>query len=83
VGLAAPVTPSGVDLRPWPASLLCHYHEENLWKLRAFLVRGHGELADDGWVSHAQKFISGGGMGGPSGDVRAVVEARRHRQAVP
>ena len=69
--------PSGVDMRPGPASLLCHYHDENLWKLRAFLVRGQIELADDGWVFHPHKFIPGGGMGGPLGDLRAVVEARR------
>ena len=69
--------PGGVDMRPGPASLLCHYHDENLWKLRAFLVRGRIEPADDGWVFHPEKFIPGGGMGGPLGDLRAVVEARR------
>lgn len=67
----------GVDLRPGPASLLCHSHDENLWKLKAFLVRGRIEPADGSWVFHPQKFIPGGGMGGPLGDLRATVGARR------
>ena len=70
-------TAGGVDLRPGPASLLCHSHDENLWKLRAFLVRGRIETGDGSWVFHPQKFIPGGGMGGPLGDVRAIVGARR------
>ena len=70
-------TARGVDLRPGPASLLCHSHDENLWKLRSFLIRGQIEPADDSWVFHPEKFIPGGGMGGPLGALRAIVEARR------
>ena len=70
-------TAGGVDLRPGPASLLCHSHDENLWKLRSFLIRGQIEPADDSWVFHPEKFIPGGGMGGPLGALRAIVEARR------
>ncbi len=69
-------TARGLDLRPGPASLLCHSHDENLWKLKAFLVRGRIEPSDDSWVFHPQKFIPGGGMGSPLGDVRTVVGAR-------
>ena len=68
---------NGLELRPGPASLLCHSHDENLWNLKAFLVRGQIEPADGGWVFRPQKFIPGAGMGGPLGDLRAVVEARR------
>lgn len=68
---------SGIDLQSGPASLLCHSHDENLWKLKAFLIRGQIEPVDGSWVFHPQKFIPGGGMGGPLGDLRAIVEARR------
>ena len=32
--------PPGTPIRPGPASLLCHSHDENLWNLKSFLVRG-------------------------------------------
>ncbi len=70
-------TARGVDLQPGPASLLCHSHDENLWKLRAFLVRGRIERADGSLAFHPQKYIPGGGMGGPLGDLRTIVGARR------
>ena len=33
-----------------PASLLCHVHDENLWNMRAALVKGKLERRGDGWV---------------------------------
>jgi hypothetical protein len=33
-----------------PASLLCHFHDENLWNMRAALVKGKLERRGDGWV---------------------------------
>jgi hypothetical protein len=33
-----------------PASLLCHFHDENMWSLRAVLVKGRIERRGDGWV---------------------------------
>ena len=32
--------PPGADLRPGPAGLLCHSHDERYWNLRSFNVRG-------------------------------------------
>lgn len=32
-----------------PANLLCHYHDEKLWKLKAFQVRGRLEKRDGEW----------------------------------
>ena len=32
--------PPGTPVRPGPSSLLCHSHDENLWNLKSFLVRG-------------------------------------------
>lgn len=33
-----------------PASLLCHVHDENLWNMRAVLVKGKLERRGDEWV---------------------------------
>ncbi len=67
----------GTPIRPGPASLLCHSHDENLWNLKSFLVRG--ELGRDarGWKFHPQRFIPGAGIGGPASMLRFLVGSRR------
>jgi hypothetical protein len=39
------------ELRPieGPANLLCHYHDEKMWKLKAIQVRGRLEKRDGEW----------------------------------
>jgi hypothetical protein len=32
-----------------PANLLCHYHDEKMWKLKAIQVKGRLEKRDDEW----------------------------------
>jgi hypothetical protein len=32
-----------------PASLLCHYHDEKMWKLKAIQVKGRLEKRNDAW----------------------------------
>ncbi len=58
--------PAVVPLQPGPACLLCHTHDERLWNLKSFVVRG--ELARPGvggaWVLRPQQFIAGMGIGG-------------------
>ena len=36
--------PEGTRIRVGPASLLCHRHDEQLWNLKSFLVRGEVEV---------------------------------------
>lgn len=64
-------------LRPGPASLLCHSHDEQLWDLKLFLVRGKLECDESGWTFVPSRFIPGAGIGGPLSVVRAIVEMRR------
>ena len=40
--------PDGLELAPGPAGLLCHHHDEQLWRLNSFLVRGGLERDDQG-----------------------------------
>ncbi len=32
-----------------PANLLCHYHDEKMWKLKAIQVKGRLEMRNGGW----------------------------------
>jgi hypothetical protein len=69
--------PAGIPVRPGPASLLCHRHDENLWHLRSFLVRGELNRDGRGWTFRPQRFVPGAGIGGPMGVVRFFVGSRR------
>lgn len=69
--------PEDVSIRPGRASLLCHEHDENLWNLRSFLVRG--DLRRDGleWSFYPNTFVPGVAVGGLRGMVQFVVGSRR------
>jgi hypothetical protein len=41
--------PDVLDAAEGPANLLCHYHDEKLWKLKAIQVRGRLEKRDGEW----------------------------------
>ena len=73
---------SGDALRPGPASLLCHGHDEALWNQKAFLLRGR--LDPDGgtrWNFAPESFIPGIGVGGARGMARFLIGARRSAAA--
>src|SRR5438094_882171 len=57
--------PTGVGLRPGPACLLCHRHDERLWNLKSFVARGTLEQDDRGWHLRPTQFVPGMGIGGP------------------
>ena len=71
------VLPLGVGLKSGPASLLWHRHDERLWNLNSFGVRGL--LLDDnkGWYVRPEAFIPGVGVGGWRSYVRFLVNGRR------
>lgn len=68
--------PEYVSVRPGRASLLCHEHDENLWNLKSFLVRG--DLRNDGreWNFYPKTFVPGVAVGGLMGMVRFVIGSR-------
>jgi hypothetical protein len=69
--------PLGTPVQPGPASLLCHRHDENLWKLKSFLVRGTLTREGGGWIFRPERFVPGAGIGGPIAMVRFVAGARK------
>lgn len=69
--------PPEVTVRPGPASLLWHTHDDLLWHQKSFLVRG--TLAQDaqGWSLAPDRLTPGVGFGGIRGTIRFAREARR------
>jgi hypothetical protein len=70
--------PAPHPIRPGPASLLCHAHDDDLWNLRTFNVRGRLEQDGDGWLFHAERVISGGASDSLSGLWQARGRAGRY-----
>jgi hypothetical protein len=73
--------PAQLALRSGPASLLCHGHDEELWNLKSFLVRGKLERDEGGWTFVPERFVPGAGIGGALSTVWAIVEMRRSATA--
>jgi len=48
-----------LPFEPGPASLLCHSHNEELWDLRSFLLRGRLESVDGAWIFRPAKIFDG------------------------
>lgn len=69
--------PSYANLQTGPAGLLCHKHDEALWNLKSFVVRGSLEQDGQGWLFRPQQFIPGAGMGGLMGFIQFLREGRR------
>ncbi len=70
--------PACTGIRPGPASLLCHEHNQLLWDLRSFLVRGTLEsIGGETWLFRPKRFVPGVGIGGLTGIVRFAVAKRR------
>jgi hypothetical protein len=70
--------PTHASIEAGPASLLCHSHDENLWDLRSFLVRGTLAREDIGWILEPQRYVPGAGVEGLRGMVRFVTGSRRN-----
>lgn len=70
--------PAWTRIRPGPASLLCHGHNDLLWDLRSFMVRGTLEPAGgETWVFRSTRIVPGIAIGGIPGMVRFALAKRR------
>jgi hypothetical protein len=69
--------PVGTGIRVGPASLLCHRHDEQLWNLKSFIVRGDLERDARDWVLRPRQFVPGAGIGGLMGLLRFIRSGRR------
>lgn len=70
--------PGWTRLTPGPASILCHVHNQLLWDLRSFMIRGTLEPTEgDTWLFRPSRFVPGIGIGGLAGMVRFALAKRR------
>ena len=69
--------PARIPIQPGPASLLCHRHDENLWNLKSFLLRGVLMRDDEDWTFRPERLVPGAGIGGPMSMVRFILASRR------
>jgi hypothetical protein len=53
------LVPDGLGMMPGPAGLLCHRHNEQLWGLKSFLLRGGLEQDGHGWVFRPRLLVRG------------------------
>ncbi|SRR2546430_4129505 len=65
--------PPGVQLQSGPASPLCHEHNELLWNMESFLLRGNLMQDGQGWSFQPQQFIPGA----PGAGLRALLPSVR------
>lgn len=72
--------PAAADLRPGPASLLCHSHDEQLWTLRSFVAAGELAREGDGWTLAPSRYVPGGDRMGPVAVIRTLRELRATAQ---
>jgi hypothetical protein len=69
----------GTDLqmRPGPASLLCHSHNDELWDLRSLNARGTMERDAQGWFLRPIAVIPEMGADNPIAIIRTIRHLRR------
>jgi hypothetical protein len=53
------LVPDGLGIVPGPAGLLCHRHDEQLWSLKSFLIRGSLERTGHDWVFRPRQLVRG------------------------
>jgi hypothetical protein len=54
--MPAPLPDELGALEAGPANLLCHYHDERMWKIRTVHVKGRLEKRDGAWVFASTSF---------------------------
>lgn len=69
--------PEGLPLETGPACLLFHRHDERLWNLKSFVVRGRLRRDERGWWLEAEQFVPGAGIGGLLSYWRFLRDGRR------
>src|SRR5262245_31125684 len=51
--------PPDAPLQPGPASLLCHKHDQFLWRQESFIVRGMLAHDEQGWAFQPKQLLPG------------------------
>jgi hypothetical protein len=73
--------PAGTPLRPGPAGLLCHRHDETLWRLQSVVIRGALVQDEQGWRFEPRAVIPGMDQQSPKAMLRFLLDSRRKAAA--
>ncbi len=73
--------PANVPIRPGPAGLLWHVHDDHLWNQVSYTTRGRLERTSTGWRYTPTHYTPGLGIGGPVAFARFLLGARRRTAA--
>jgi hypothetical protein len=68
---------NGAAIEPGRAGLLFHRHNEQLWDLKIFQVRGRLEQDSQGWLFYPEQLIHGSGLRHPLHAVATIFNMRR------
>ena len=68
---------ANTEIQPGPASLMCHSHDELFWDLKSFLLRGHLEQDEEGYIFQPNKLIVSGGLSSPLDQMKFMIKARK------
>jgi hypothetical protein len=69
--------PASAPVQAGRVGMLCHSHNERLWKLRSFHVRGALVPRGDRWALVPERLTLGMGHGGPRAQIRLVRTGKR------
>lgn len=69
--------PEHIQFQSGPAGLLFHKHDESLWNLKSFMLRGLLEQDAQGWFFRPLMYTPGAGIGGLPAMVKFVQNGRR------
>jgi len=70
--------PPDVVAQPGPASLMSHYHDNQMWNLRGYNVVGELEKeGEEGWVLRPRRLLPGLDSGGMLAQFKMLVKSRR------
>ena len=68
--------PAGEPVEPGPASLLCHFHDEQLWNMRSVVVVGELARHERSWHFSATRVVPGASTN-PVRMIQTVAGCRR------
>ena len=69
--------PEYIQFQPGPAGLLYHKHDESLWNLKSFMLRGLLEQDAQGWFFRPLTYTPGPGIGGLPAMMKFLLNGRR------
>lgn len=69
--------PADLPMLPGAANILCHSHDEKLWKLKNFVLQGTLERQEDSILFRVQRLLPGMNVAGAPGPLTTIIRGKR------